>query len=96
MITSKRRAALRREANGLETIFQIGKGGLDTELIEAIGGALKARELIKIRVLDNCELTAREACDAVCAALEAEAVQTIGSRFVIYKRNPKIDAYPEG
>ena len=65
MITSKRRAALRREANGLETIFQIGKGGLDAELIEGIGGALAARELIKIRVLDTCELTAREASDEV-------------------------------
>lgn len=34
-------------------------------------------------------LTAREACDALCAALNAEGVQTIGSKFVIYKKNEK-------
>lgn len=93
-MTSKRRAALRREANGLDTIFQIGKSGIDAPMLEGIEGALAARELIKLRVLESCELTAREASDEVCSALGADGVQTIGSRFVIYRRNPDIDAYP--
>ncbi len=93
MITSKQRAELRRHANTLETIFQVGKDGIDQNLLQGIDGALAARELIKCRVQDNCPLTAREACDKIAALLGAEPVQTIGSRFVLYRRNKKIDRY---
>ena len=34
-------------------------------------------------------LTAREACDALSAACGAEQVQVIGTKFVLYKRNPR-------
>ena len=39
-------------------------------------------------------LTAREACDALCAACGADGVQAIGNKFVLFKRNekhPRID-----
>ena len=85
MITTKQRAELRKHANTLDTIFQVGKDGIDK--------ALTARELIKCRVQDNCPLSAREACDELARVLKAEAVQTIGSRFVLYRRNKKIDKY---
>jgi len=93
MITTKQRAELRKHANGLDTIFQVGKDGIEENLIEGIDKALTARELIKCRVQDNCPLTAREACDELARVLGAEAVQTIGSRFVLYRRNKKIDKY---
>ena len=44
---------------------------------------------MKGRVLENSPLTAREACDSLAASCGAEAVQVIGSKFVLYKRNPK-------
>ena len=49
--------------------------------------ALRARELIKGRVLESAMLTAREACEMLCLRLDAEPVQCIGTRFVLYKRN---------
>ena len=52
-------------------------------------GALEARELIKCRVLENCELTAREACDELSRLTRSEQVQVIGTKFVLYKRNEK-------
>ena len=57
--------------------------------ITQVKDALKARELIKGRVLENSLLTAREAADALSEACSAETVQTIGSKFVLYKRNEK-------
>ena len=45
-------------------------------------------ELIKGRVLENSMLTAREACDMLCEACKAEAVQVIGTKFVLFRRNP--------
>lgn len=88
-LTSKQRAQLRGLAMTEDTIIQIGKGGITENTITQVKDALKARELIKGRVLENSLLTAREAADALAEACAAETVQTIGSKFVLYKRNEK-------
>ena len=89
MLTSKQRAYLRGIASGYETIFQIGKGGISENLIQQVEDALRKRELIKLRVLDNSMLTAREAADQLAEAVRADVIQVIGSRFVLFKRNPQ-------
>lgn len=89
MLTSKQRAYLRGIAAEYDTIFQIGKGGVTEAVCKEIGEALRKRELIKLRVLDNSGWTAREAADTVAEQTDAEVVQVIGSRFVLFKRNPK-------
>ena len=89
MITSKQRAQLRGLAMGEDTIIQVGKGGVTEAVVESVSKALKARELVKGKVLENSMLTAREACDALSEACKAEQVQVIGTKFVLYKRNEK-------
>jgi RNA-binding protein len=69
---------------------QVGKGGITENVTAQVTGALAARELIKGRVLENAAISAREACDALAVACLAEAVFTIGSRFVLYKENREI------
>ena len=88
-ITSKQRAQLRAIAAGEDTIIQVGKGGVTENVIASVSAALAARELVKGKVLENSMLTAREACDALSEACGAEQVQVIGTKFVLYKRNPK-------
>lgn len=88
-LTSKQRAQLRAIAAGEDTIIQVGKGGVTENVIASVSAALKARELVKGKVLENSMLTAREACDALSEACGAEQVQVIGTKFVLYKRNPK-------
>ena len=87
MLTSKQRAALRAMGNGLDTIFQVGKGGIGEETVRQISNALEARELIKARVLENSGYTAREAADALAAATGADVVSVTGSRFMLYRRS---------
>lgn len=89
MLTSKQRAYLRGIASTYETIFQIGKGGVSEAMCKDIKDALRKRELIKLRVLENSGYTAREAADEISAATGSEVVQVIGSKFVLFKRNPK-------
>ena len=89
MITSKQRSQLRGLAMSEDTIIQIGKGGITDAVVESVSAALKARELVKGKVLENSMLTAREACDALSEACKAEQVQVIGTKFVLYKRNDK-------
>ena len=93
-ITSKQRAQLRGLAMEEDTIVQVGKGGVTENVIASVSAALKARELVKGRVLESCEWSPREVLDMLCEACEAEPVQVIGTKFVIFKRNhadPKIE-----
>ena len=89
MLTSKQRAQLRGMASTMDTIVIVGKGGITENVIAQVSDALKARELVKGKVLESSLLTAREACEALSGACRAEQVQCIGSKFVLYKRNEK-------
>ena len=89
MLTSKQRATLRGIASTYETIFQVGKGGISDTLVQQVSDALRKRELIKIHVLDNCPLSAREDAEELSEKTESDVVQVIGSRLVLFKRNPK-------
>lgn len=88
-LSSKQRAQLRGLAMNIDTIVQIGKGGISENTVTDVNNALRARELIKGKVLENSLLSAREAADALAQECGAEVVQTIGSKFVLFKRNPK-------
>ncbi|MEG0237984.1 MAG: YhbY family RNA-binding protein [Clostridium sp.] len=94
MLIGKQRAYLRGLANDIQPIFQVGKNGIEASFLNQVRDALEKRELIKIKVLENSGLEAREASDHLCAELKCEGVQAIGSKIVLYKRsskNPKIE-----
>ena len=87
--TSKQRAQLRGMANSLDPVVHIGKGDLGENLIRQAEEALEARELIKCRVLETSELTAREAAEALARATRSEVVQVIGTKFILYRQSHK-------
>ena len=87
MLTSKQRAYLRGLAAKEDTILQIGKDGITEKTAETMSDMLRARELVKGRVLENSMLTAREAADALARAARAEVVQVIGTKFVLYRES---------
>lgn len=89
MITSKQRSSLRALAHGLTPVVIIGKDGLTDNVVDAVRDSLHARELIKIRLLNTCDLPAREILNNLCEMLNAEPVQCIGSIIVIYKKSNK-------
>lgn len=89
MLTGKQRAFLRSLANPLETILIVGKSGIGEDVVKQADDALTARELIKGRVLETAPVSAREAADRIAGPTRAEAVQVIGSRFVLYRKNDK-------
>ena len=89
MLTSKNRAYLRALSQNLDTIFQIGKGGITEEICLQISNALEARELIKARVLDNSGYRAKDAANEIADKIECEVVSCVGSRFVLYRQSEK-------
>ena len=93
MLTSKQRAYLRGLANPIENILMIGKGEITDNIVKQADDALKARELIKGKVLENSGYSSREAAELIAEKCGAEVAQVIGSKFVLYKKNedePKI------
>ena len=93
-MTSKERANLRAKANSLESLFQVGKGGISDALIKQTDDALEARELIKARVLPNSDYTPKIAAEEIAGATGADVVGVIGTKFILYKEskeNKKIE-----
>jgi len=88
-MNSKERAELRAQANTLDTILIVGKGGISETLVQETEKLLDVRELVKGRVLESAMLTAREASDELCRATGAEGIQVVGSKFVIYRKSDK-------
>lgn len=95
-MTSKQRSYLKSLAVNLDTIFQIGKGGVSDELCAQLLNALNARELIKIKVLETAPASAREIAETIAAETDASVVQVIGTKIVLYRvsdneKNRRID-----
>ncbi len=90
MLTGKQRAYLRGLANDLTPIFQIGKNGVEENFLIQLKQALEARELIKIKVLENSGLETRETSDMICKAIKCEGIQAIGNKIVLYKQSTNL------
>ena len=92
-MTTKDRAYLKSIAQTTDPVLSLGKASLTPEFVEAAAEALKARELIKINVLKNCMDVPQTLAITLSERTRSEAVQVIGRKIVLYKRNndnPKI------
>ncbi|MDF2524904.1 MAG: putative RNA-binding protein YhbY family, partial [Clostridiales bacterium] len=87
MLTGKQRSYLRSLANTIQPIFQVGKGGINENMIKQFADALEARELIKASVLKNNFEDTRDICNEIANQTGAEIVQVIGSKFVLYRES---------
>lgn len=94
MLTGKQRSYLKSLANEIDSIFQFGKNGFSENFIKQIDEALENRELVKINVLDNSMMETEEVSRKLVEVLDAEFVQNIGNKVVIYREsedNKKIE-----
>lgn len=89
MLTSKQRALLRKEANTLTPVFQLGKDEIDDAVVKATADCLAARELIKLKVLETSPYSAKEAAQQLAEKTGSDCVQVIGSKFVLYLQKKK-------
>lgn len=87
MLTGKQKRFLRSQAHHLNPIFQVGKGGVNENMIKQIRDALEARELLKVSVLQNCEEDKDTVANELVAGTRAELVQIIGNTIVLYKES---------
>ncbi|MCH4191221.1 MAG: ribosome assembly RNA-binding protein YhbY [Butyrivibrio sp.] len=91
--TSKQRAYLRSLAADLDPVFQIGKGGVTPEVVDAVAEVFNTRELVKITILKNCTEDVHEVAVMISERTRSDLVQVIGRKVVLYKQfheDPKI------
>jgi RNA-binding protein len=89
-LTPRQRAHLKSLAHPLKPILQIGKEGFTDSVARTIEGALRTRELLKVKVLEAAPVEARELAEELTAALpDVHLVQSIGRTLVLYRRHPE-------
>lgn len=86
-LTSKRRAYLRKKAHDLDALVRIGKEGVTDNLIRSILDAIESRELIKVKILQNCEEEKMEIMEQLSQCKEFEVVGIIGRTIILFKEN---------
>ena len=87
MITSKQRSFLRGLAQTTDATVFIGKQGLTENVIKEIEVGLETRELVKVKIQEGCLLDPKETANEMVAKLNAEFVQAIGRKFVLYRES---------
>jgi RNA-binding protein len=87
MLTSKHRAQLRSLASNEDVIMQVGKSGVTEPMVKTVSDALEARELIKMRVLENSGEAVRDVAEQLAAATDAEVVAVIGKCLILYRES---------
>ena len=94
VLTGKQKRFLRAMGSELDPVVQIGKAGVVDSVVESAKEAIAARELIKVRVLQNCPEEPKDAIAQLSKAVRAELVQVIGRNGLLYQKNhekPKIE-----
>lgn len=87
MISSKQRAKLKSLVSTEKSVYQVGKEGLSQNCKEGILQALEAREVIKVNILQSCELSPREVAENLAKQFDCEVVDVIGKKIILYKFN---------
>ena len=87
MLTGKQKRYLRSLAHNIDPIFQIGKAGINDNMISQIDETLENRELIKIHILQNNFDDKKDLAQTLSQATNSEVVQVIGSMIVIYRES---------
>jgi RNA-binding protein len=93
MLSNKQRKYLRALANGIKPMIQMGKEGNKETFIRQLDMMLDSHELVKVNVLETSPMSAHEAANYFVERLEANYVQDIGRKFVLYreaKEDPQI------
>ena len=86
-LTSKRRAYLRKKAHDLDALVRIGKDGVTDNLIQSILDAIESRELLKVKILQNCEEEKMEIKEQLSQCKEFEVVGIIGRTIILFREN---------
>jgi RNA-binding protein len=89
-LTGKDRAELRAEAHHLTPLVHVGQYGLSPTVVQSLDDALRKRELVKVQLGRNADVTAKDAAAELATATGATVIQVIGKTATFYRENPEL------
>ena len=93
-LTGKQKSFLRSEGMKLEPVVMVGKDAVTPAVVQSARDVIRKRELIKVRVLNNCLEDASDVMELLAERCDANLVQIKGNTGLLFKRNfekPKIE-----
>ena len=84
-LNAKQRQYLKGLAHALSPVVRIGKSGLTDAVAGATAGALRAHELIKVRVDAEEAGERREMAELLAGETDAHLVGTVGKIAILYR-----------
>ncbi|XOF33349.1 MAG: ribosome assembly RNA-binding protein YhbY [Candidatus Electrothrix sp. YB6] len=90
VLNGKQKKFLRGLGHHLEPVVYVGKEGISENVERSVADALKARELIKVKLGQNCEVPKKEAAGQLAEVSGAALVQLIGKMVLLYLPNKKL------
>ena len=89
MLTGKQRRYLRGLGHDLNAIVQVGKGGIDDGLVDAVNQALEDHELIKLRIGEAASVDRHDAAAELATKTKSEVAQVLGNTVLLYRAREK-------
>lgn len=86
-LKGKQKQFLRGLGHHLDAVVYVGREGLSDNLINSVMDALKTRELIKIKLGQNCEVPKKEAAARLAELTGAALVQLLGKTVLLFLPN---------
>ena len=93
-LNGKQKSFLRSEGMKLEPAVMVGKDAVTPAVVQSARDVIRKRELIKVRVLNNCLEDASDVMELLAERCDANLVQVKGNTGLLFKRNfekPKIE-----
>lgn len=90
-LTGKQRKVLKGLGHHLTPLVCIGKEGMTDNVVKATRQELFTRELIKVKIGNNSNISKDEAAELMPQVTESTLVQLIGKTLLLYKENPEIE-----
>ncbi|MCB1890485.1 MAG: YhbY family RNA-binding protein [Rhodocyclaceae bacterium] len=95
-LSPARRRELKALAHHLDPVVTISDNGLSDAVLKEIETALRAHELIKIRVVGDDRDLRQQYLGGICEKTGASPVQSIGKLLVVWRERPAdADAKPK-
>ncbi len=89
MLSGKEKRALRARANQLKAELWIGREGISAGTITALQNSFHTKDLVKIKLQDNCPQDKKTVAEELCQAVDAQLVQILGNTILLFRPLPE-------
>jgi RNA-binding protein len=90
-LTNQELRTLRGRGHQLKPVVLVGHEGITDAVLDAVDEALRVHELVKVKLLQSCEVDKDDAAQILSEKLKARLIQRVGRTSLLWRENPKED-----